>query len=164
MYKSIVKLFITPLSICICIPYNKIDSFYTTLLTGILGDGKTTVGPERSLDKMNREWLHKTLDVNLIGHVMLTQALTPSLKKKKDDIDLSRIVNLSARVGSISDNSLGGWYSYRMTKAALNMFTKTVSIELKRYVYTYSMYIYIYVFVYSFAIFITTLLLFINYY
>ena len=41
-------------------------------------------------------------------------------------------MNLSARVGSISDNRLGGWYSYRMSKSALNQATRTLSIELKR--------------------------------
>ena len=46
--------------------------------------------------------------------------------------ELSKVINLSARVGSITDNGLGGWYSYRMSKAALNMFTKTSSVELKR--------------------------------
>jgi NAD(P)-dependent dehydrogenase (short-subunit alcohol dehydrogenase family) len=39
---------------------------------------------------------------------------------------------LSARIGSISDNRAGGWYSYRASKAALNMIVKTASIELKR--------------------------------
>jgi NAD(P)-dependent dehydrogenase (short-subunit alcohol dehydrogenase family) len=108
---------------------------------GILGDSKTTPGPERTITQIDRDWLQKTLDVNLIGHVMMTKALTPLLKqKKKDTTDKadeassgpSKIVNLSARVGSIGDNSLGGWYSYRMSKAGLNMFTKTCSIELKR--------------------------------
>ena len=66
---------------------------------------------------------------------MMTQSLLPLLKRPSSTSidDCSRIVNLSARVGSISDNSLGGWYSYRMSKSALNMFTKTTSIELKRH-------------------------------
>jgi NAD(P)-dependent dehydrogenase (short-subunit alcohol dehydrogenase family) len=47
--------------------------------------------------------------------------------------NLTKIINISARVGSIGDNKLGGWYSYRMSKAGLNMFTKTLSVEIKRY-------------------------------
>jgi NAD(P)-dependent dehydrogenase (short-subunit alcohol dehydrogenase family) len=101
-------------------------------VAGILGDGQTTPGPERSLDKINREWLSKTFDVNCIGHVMLSKSLVPLLKRTNHDTTISKIVSISARVGSISDNGLGGWYSYRMSKAALNMFTKTASIELKR--------------------------------
>lgn len=72
---------------------------------------------------------------------MVTQALIPLMKQSSTHTkssecgvdDLSRIVNVSARVGSITDNSLGGWYSYRMSKAALNMFTKTCSVELRRH-------------------------------
>jgi NAD(P)-dependent dehydrogenase (short-subunit alcohol dehydrogenase family) len=105
-------------------------------VAGILGDGKTTPGPERSIETIDREWLTRTMDINCIGHVMLTKALVPSLKKKKDATHVSKIINLSARVGSIGDNSLGGWYSYRMSKASLNMFTKTCSVELKRYITT----------------------------
>merc|ERR1711893_554927 len=44
----------------------------------------------------------------------------------------SVLVNMSAKVGSITDNALGGWYSYRLSKAALNMTTKNLSIELGR--------------------------------
>ena len=98
---------------------------------GILGDSVTTPGPERSINNIKRDWLQKSLEVNVVGHVMLTQALVPLLKKQKTE-GLSKVINLSARVGSITDNGLGGWYSYRMSKAALNMFTKTSSVELKR--------------------------------
>ena len=101
-------------------------------VAGILGDGIHTPGPERSIEKIEREWLMKSMDVNCIGHVMLTKSLVPLLKKKSDATSLSKIVNITARVGSITDNGLGGWYSYRMSKSAMNMFTKTTSVELKR--------------------------------
>ena len=101
-------------------------------VAGILGDGIQTPGPERSIEKIQRDWLLKSMDVNCIGHVMLTKALVPLLKKKTDAATPSKIVNITARVGSIADNGLGGWYSYRMSKAAMNMFTKTTSVELKR--------------------------------
>jgi len=118
-------------------------------VAGILGDaGKTTPGPERSLDKMDRAWLEKTLAVNLVGPVMLTKELLPLLKQKRprgrrnssDDQTSSTtprppavVANLSARVGSVSDNQLGGWYSYRMSKSALNQMTRTLAHELKRH-------------------------------
>ena len=101
-------------------------------VAGILGDGKTLPGPERSISSINREWLQQTMDINLIGHIMVSQALLPYLKGDKNKETFSKIASLSARVGSISDNRLGGWYSYRMSKAALNQFTKTASIELKK--------------------------------
>ena len=111
---------------------NKVDMLINS--AGILGDGKSTPGPERALANIDRAWLEKTLQVNLIGHVMVTQGLVPLFKRPKAELgNLTKIVNISARVGSIEDNNLGGWYSYRMSKAALNMFTKTASIELKRH-------------------------------
>lgn len=108
-------------------------------VAGVLGDGSRGTGPERSLGAINRAWLQGTLEVNLVGHVMMTQALLPLLKKRRskgddtDDPHFNKVVNLSARVGSIGDNGLGGWYSYRMSKSALNQFTKTAALELKRH-------------------------------
>lgn len=103
-------------------------------VAGILGDGGvTTPGPERSIANIDRAWLHKSLEVNLVGHVMMTQALMPLLKRKSKKEPVSKVVSLTARVGSISDNRLGGWYSYRMSKAGMNMFTKTLSLEAKRH-------------------------------
>jgi len=110
-------------------------------VAGILGDGQTTPGPERMLSKVDRYWMTKTFDVNVIGPVMLTQGLTPMMEQRRvkksaqrDDKNRPKsvVVNLSARVGSVSDNELGGWYSYRMSKAALNQATRTISHELKR--------------------------------
>lgn len=103
-------------------------------VAGILGDGVTTPGPERSIAKLDRDWMEKTLAVNLIGPVMFSKSLVPLLKSKnvKGRPAVSIIANLSARVGSISDNELGGWYSYRMSKAALNQATRTMAHELKR--------------------------------
>lgn len=107
-------------------------------VAAILGDGKTEgEGPERALSKINPDWLQKSLSINLMGHVLMTQALFPLMiaasKNKTTGTPIDpRVVNVSARVGSISDNGLGGWYSYRMSKAALNQFTKTFSIEAKR--------------------------------
>jgi NAD(P)-dependent dehydrogenase (short-subunit alcohol dehydrogenase family) len=114
-------------------------------VAGILGDGgKTTPGPERSLTKMDRSWLEKSLAVNVIGPVMFTKELAPLLMhsrraavNRNSNSDNSRpvsvVANLSARVGSITDNGLGGWYSYRMSKAALNQATRTMALEMKRH-------------------------------
>lgn len=126
--------------------YLRVDALYN--VAGILGDGgKTTPGPERSMASIERDWLEKTLAVNVIGPTMLAKSLAPLMKTtgrrsvKMNDMDITLpttgrpptvIVNLSARVGSISDNQLGGWYSYRISKAALNQSTRTMGLELKR--------------------------------
>ena len=111
-------------------------------VAGLLGDSKTTPGPERSITKIDRKWLEKTMAVNLIGPTMLSKELIPLLshRRRKSSNDtmndqnrpMAVIANLSARVGSISDNGLGGWYSYRMSKSALNQLTRTMALELKR--------------------------------
>jgi NAD(P)-dependent dehydrogenase (short-subunit alcohol dehydrogenase family) len=115
-------------------------------VAGILGDGQTTPGPERSLLKMDRKWLETTMAVNVIGPVMFTKELLPLLTQQQRrgrpkpgeivETEVARpiavVANLSARVGSITDNGLGGWYSYRMSKTALNQATRTMALELKR--------------------------------
>ena len=113
--------------------------------SAILGDGASTPGPERSADKISPDWMRRSLDVNVLGHVEVTRQLLPLLYRKNapgaGDVatsspastEASRVVNISARVGSIGDNKTGGWYSYRMSKAALNMFTRTLAIETRRH-------------------------------
>jgi len=110
-------------------------------VAGILGDaGKTTPGPERSVQKLDRAWMEKSMVVNTIGPLLLSKGLSPFMKckggRKKKTNDVVRpttvIANISARVGSISDNGLGGWYSYRISKAALNQGTRTLAHELRR--------------------------------
>jgi NAD(P)-dependent dehydrogenase (short-subunit alcohol dehydrogenase family) len=105
---------------------------------GILGDHSVEMpGPERSVLKVDPTWIRKTMDVNFISHVLLTQGIAPLMKRKvikgEPAPAATKIVNISARVGSINDNHLGGWLSYRCSKSALNQFTKTASIELKRH-------------------------------
>jgi NAD(P)-dependent dehydrogenase (short-subunit alcohol dehydrogenase family) len=115
-------------------------------VAGILGDnGNNDPGPERSVSKLDRKWMEKTMAVNVIGPMMLNQQLLPLLMqprpsaRDKDNADVttppppSIVVHVSARVGSISDNRLGGWYSYRMSKSALNQGTRTLALELKRH-------------------------------
>ena len=93
---------------------------------GILHDEKHM--PEKKLSDLELNWLKKSIDINVISHIHLAQALEPLMTKNKH----ITWVSLSAMLGSIQDNGLGAWYSYRMTKAALNMFLKTLSIEWAR--------------------------------
>ena len=128
---------------------NRVDILLN--VAGLLGDGGiTTPGPERSIKYLDREWVEKVMAVNFLGPLFLSQALSPMMMMKRNtrnsksrdpkntsmverQSNISIIVNLSARVGSISDNGLGGWISYRSSKSALNQATKTMSLELKRH-------------------------------
>lgn len=84
--------------------------------------------PEKRLADVNWQQLQQTFYVNAALPILLLQQLLPILPKKQACV----WAQLSAKVGSISDNYLGGWYSYRSSKAALNMLLKTASVELKR--------------------------------
>lgn len=90
--------------------------------------GEQKLSPEKGLIQSSGALLRKTLLLNLEVPVLYLQGLWPYLCKTPG----LRYLQLSAKVGSISDNQLGGWYSYRSAKAALNQWVKTASIELKR--------------------------------
>ncbi len=84
--------------------------------------------PEKSLRQLNSENLLRYFQVNSISAVLLAKHLLPLLKHG----DRSVFVSISAKLGSIGDNQLGGWYGYRASKAALNMFIHTAAIEYAR--------------------------------
>ena len=85
-------------------------------------------GPERSLAQLDAAYLRQGFAINTIGPALLLKHLAPLLPKSGE----AKIVFISAKVGSIGDNALGGWYGYRASKAALNQIVKTASIELAR--------------------------------
>ena len=84
--------------------------------------------PEKRLQDVSIEHLEQYFRINAIGPLIVAKFLTPLMARRSRAV----IANLSARVGSIGDNRLGGWYGYRASKSAQNMFTKTLSIELTR--------------------------------
>lgn len=84
-------------------------------------------GPEKTLGALNAAKLQRAFEVNAIGPALLIKHFAPLLAKER-----SVYAKLSARVGSISDNHKGGWYGYRASKAALNMFLQTAAIEIQR--------------------------------
>lgn len=94
--------------------------------TGILHED--TVQPERSWSHLDADALQRVFLVNTIGPALVIKHFLPLLPKQ------GRCVAgfLSARVGSIGDNGLGGWYGYRASKAALNQLVHTAAIELAR--------------------------------
>lgn len=94
--------------------------------TGLLHAGER--GPEKSFRDLDADWLATNLAVNAIGPALVAKHFLPLLPKGERSV----FAALSARVGSISDNRLGGWYGYRAGKAALNQLIRTLSIEMKR--------------------------------
>ena len=85
-------------------------------------------GPEKRLEAIDPDWLRQTFEVNAFGPLLVIKHFHPLLRHSQRAV----LANVSARVGSISDNRLGGWYGYRSSKAAQNMFTRTAAIELGR--------------------------------
>jgi NAD(P)-dependent dehydrogenase (short-subunit alcohol dehydrogenase family) len=94
--------------------------------TGILHDH--AIMPEKSIRDFSSDKFAHLYQVNVIVPAMISKYFVPKLHKRQPVI----MAALSARIGSISDNRLGGWYAYRASKAALNMLLKTLSIELAR--------------------------------
>ena len=106
---------------------SQLDSISKVIIaTGILHTDE--LKPEKSIDSIDGESMKKVFQVNVFGPILLVKTLLPLIKKSKG----VKIAFLTARVGSISDNELGGWHSYRSSKSALNMMIKNLSIELKR--------------------------------
>lgn len=95
--------------------------------TGILHRG-SDVRPEKSLRDLDADAMLEVFRVNTVGPALIARAFLPLMRRAGKSV----FAALSARVGSIGDNRLGGWTSYRSSKAALNMVLKTLSIEHAR--------------------------------
>lgn len=90
-----------------------------------LDDG---TGPEKSLRALDASAMARSYAVNAIGPALVAKHFLPILPRDRRAV----FAAISARVGSISDNRLGGWHSYRASKAALNMLVRGAAIELAR--------------------------------
>ena len=102
----------------------KIKIFINTI--GFLHDNHYS--PEKKLQDINLDYMKKCFEINTIPTALMIKYFCPLMIKEEKSI----FATISAKVGSISDNYLGGWYSYRASKAALNQIIKTSSIEQKR--------------------------------
>lgn len=94
--------------------------------TGFLHDGDFQ--PEKSWREIDPDHMQKSFAVNAIGPALLMKHFLPLLAADGRAV----FATLSAKVGSIGDNQLGGWYAYRAAKAALNQIVRTAAVELKR--------------------------------
>lgn len=84
--------------------------------------------PEKALRDLSAKNFHRVYEANTITPALIAKYFLPKLNRDQPSI----FAALSARVGSISDNQLGGWYAYRASKAALNMIIKNAAIEVGR--------------------------------
>ena len=94
--------------------------------TGVLHAGGHE--PEKAMRDLDAGWLAQVHAVNAIGPALVAKHFLPIMPKSGRTV----FAALSARVGSISDNQVGGWYGYRASKAALNMMVRTLAIEERR--------------------------------
>ncbi|RJG47781.1 SDR family NAD(P)-dependent oxidoreductase [Motilimonas pumila] len=99
---------------------------YAIIFNGLLHNDK--ISPEKRLEHINQYQLVQSFQANSITPALWMQHLLPILQQSSG----CHLCCFSARVGSINDNRLGGWYSYRASKAALNMLVKTFAIEYAR--------------------------------
>ena len=97
------------------------------IATGILHDHSALV-PEKSAQALDGEALARVFAVNTIGPALVAKHIMPLMRRDGRAV----LAGLSARVGSITDNRLGGWHSYRSSKAALNMLFRNFAIEFAR--------------------------------
>ena len=102
------------------------------LLSGALGNTQVDllinnagIMHVESLDSMDFASIMEQVKVNALGPLHVTQSLLQNL------IDGAKVVNLTSRMGSLDDNTSGGYYGYRMSKAALNMATRSLAVDLK---------------------------------
>jgi NAD(P)-dependent dehydrogenase (short-subunit alcohol dehydrogenase family) len=96
------------------------------IASGVLhGPGLT---PEKANSQISADAMARAFAVNTIGPALVARALLPIMPRGRKTV----LAALSARVGSISDNRLGGWHSYRASKAALNQLIRTMAIEQAR--------------------------------
>lgn len=102
---------------------------------GLLHNGSHQ--PEKAVRQLDPDFFIDNMKVNALPSLLIAKYIKPLLQArlkagKPNEIEPAIYATISARVGSISDNKLGGWYSYRMSKAALNMGMKTLAIEWQR--------------------------------
>jgi NAD(P)-dependent dehydrogenase (short-subunit alcohol dehydrogenase family) len=109
----------------LAVPLQNVASI--TIFNGQLHNHEFT--PEKRLEDMSEAYFEWIFKVNTLGPILWIKSLAPYLSKIRHPCV---VTCLSARVASINENELGGWYCYRASKSALNMMLKTASIEYKR--------------------------------
>lgn len=94
-------------------------------LIDVLINNAGTYGEDANLEKLSLEEVLKTFSTNAVAPMRMIRALLPFLRQSKEP----KMISITSQMGSIADNDSGGFYGYRMSKAALNMFHKSLSLE-----------------------------------
>lgn len=110
------------------------DAGVEALIDAVAGDtvdvlinNAGVMGEHQGVAEVDLGDVAKTMEVNALGALRVTRALIGAIKRGRE----KKIVHVSSGMGSIGDNTSGGWYGYRMSKAALNMASRCLAIELK---------------------------------
>ncbi|THH17611.1 hypothetical protein EW146_g3241 [Bondarzewia mesenterica] len=107
------------------LPKDKDSYLHTAFFTG------GVLHPEKQPADLDADAIQHTFQINAIAHLLLIKHFSRFLPTPRSAQGITKWVHVSARVGSISDNRRGGWYSYRSSKAALNQIIKTFDIQLQ---------------------------------
>lgn len=107
-----------------CMQLGEVD--LCVIAVGMLHDELSQ--PEKATRHIEADYFQRSMRVNVLPTLLLAKCLAGHFRHKRPAV----FATISARVGSIGENQLGGWYSYRASKAALNQVLKTLSIEWKR--------------------------------
>jgi NAD(P)-dependent dehydrogenase (short-subunit alcohol dehydrogenase family) len=91
----------------------------------LINNAGVLLDDEDKFSQVPLEKISQTLQINSLAPLAITQAFLPNLLKAK----APKLICITSKMGSITDNSSGGYYAYRMSKAALNMFAKSFSID-----------------------------------
>jgi NAD(P)-dependent dehydrogenase (short-subunit alcohol dehydrogenase family) len=102
----------------------------TPSLNLIINNAGTYLDNDSDFEELPPQILRDTFEVNTIAPMMVAKNFLPLLQKAAKTPEGATLVNITSLMGSIDDNESGGSYAYRMSKAALNMFTKSFSIDL----------------------------------
>tara|TARA_Y100001936_G_scaffold88917_1_gene87409 strand:- start:223 stop:972 length:750 start_codon:yes stop_codon:yes gene_type:complete len=110
--------------------FNKDNIVFDIILNtiGILHDEVNNIYPEKSIKNMDINFFMKNMEINSLVSALCIKHMIEFISKNNRTV----IASLTARLGSISDNNIGGWLSYRASKAAQHMIIKTASIEFSR--------------------------------
>jgi NAD(P)-dependent dehydrogenase (short-subunit alcohol dehydrogenase family) len=110
------------------LPSDSDPYIHTAFLTGAI------LHPERQPADLDVVKIQETFQINTISHLLMIKHFSRFLPSSRTELPkdhLSKWVHVSARIGSISDNKRGGWYSHRSSKAALNQIIKTFDLDLQ---------------------------------
>jgi NAD(P)-dependent dehydrogenase (short-subunit alcohol dehydrogenase family) len=96
-----------------------------TIIDVLINNAGVMLDGDEDFSKLTQDQLMETFKINTFAPILVTQIFLANLKKSSN----AKVINMTSKMGSISDNTSGGYYAYRMSKTALNMFVKSFAID-----------------------------------